>query len=88
MQFDIYFKKSFKKEFRKHSKIVQDRFWERLALLQTDFYSVQLNVHALKGEYKDFLSMNVTGDFRAIFELVDQKAIYFYRINTHSQLYR
>lgn len=47
------------------------------------------NVHSLNWKYEKYLSINVTWDYRIIFN-IDKKEniIYLYDIWTHSQLYK
>ncbi len=45
-----------------------------------------LNIHQLHGDRKPLLSMNITGDYRALF-LMNKDTVTFYEIGTHSELY-
>lgn len=47
-----------------------------------------LNNHALKGLYFGCRSINVTGDWRAVYEEVDSQTVNFVDLGTHSQLYK
>jgi addiction module RelE/StbE family toxin len=48
-----------------------------------------LKNHYLIGQLKGYRSININGDWRAIFEELDNSQIaYFVAIGTHSQLYR
>jgi mRNA-degrading endonuclease YafQ of YafQ-DinJ toxin-antitoxin module len=44
--------------------------------------------HALNTPYKGSCSIDITGDFRAIYLLVDGETAMFTHIGTHSQLCR
>jgi len=45
-----------------------------------------LRDHQLKGKYKQYRSINITGDYRALYLLRGDEAI-FDVVDTHSQLY-
>lgn len=47
----------------------------------------RLRVHPLKGNYAGYWSMNISGDFRALFLEQGDEVIIFALIGTHSQLY-
>lgn len=82
----IRFHRSFKKSYIKLPKAVQAAFDERLELLVHDMKHPLLHVHALKGSMYPLQSMNVNGDYRALF-IVAAKTVTFYEIGTHSELY-
>ncbi len=80
------FHKKFKKQFKKLPLPIQKKFFERLCVLIASPHDPLLNVHRLTGDMDMFLSMNVTGDYRAHFTYEDY-TIEFYKIGTHSELY-
>ncbi len=82
----IVFRKSFQKDFAKCSAKIQLHAEERVELFITDRFSPLLNYHALRGDYADCYSINITADFRIIFHLSDD-TMHLIRIGTHSQLY-
>ena len=65
---------------------IQKAFWGRIEIFQRDIHHPLLNIHKLDGEYLGFFSINITGDYRAIFE-VEQGIGFFYKIGTHDELY-
>jgi len=65
----------------------REKFQQRLRLFQTNQYLPLLNNHGLTGKWRGFRSINITGDWRAIFVVVDRKRITFVAFGTHSQLY-
>jgi len=84
----IEYSKKFIKEFKKCPANVKTNFKVRLEMFIDDQYSSILNNHPLIGELKNYRSINITGDWRAIFEEIDEdQIIYFVAIGTHSQLY-
>lgn len=84
----IEYSKKFIKEFKKCPENIKTNFKKRLELFINDQYSSILNNHPLIGELKNYRSININGDWRAIFEeLDDGHIVYFVAIGTHSQLY-
>lgn len=83
----ITYSRVFKKTFRKHPAVIQERFYEKIALLLKNQHNPLLANHALHGAWAGCRSINITGDIRAIFEEVDKKHIDFVEIGSHSELY-
>jgi addiction module RelE/StbE family toxin len=84
MQIDYH--KHFKKQYKKLSSKLRNKCDERVALFKKDPFAVELNNHALQGEYDGYRSINITGDLRAVYEIVGDCS-YFIFIDTHSNLY-
>ena len=85
----IKFSKKFGKQYDKAPKKVRIAFQKRLTIFRKNIYSYLLNNHALVGRFKGYRSINVTGDWRAIYrELNKGKLALFDALGTHSQLYR
>jgi len=59
---------------------------ERIILWQSDPLNSQLRDHQLKGKYKHYRSIDITGDYRALY-LQKETEVIFDKIGTHSQLY-
>jgi addiction module RelE/StbE family toxin len=84
----IEYSKKFIKEFKKCPNLVKQAFKERLQIFINNEHHPILNNHCLIGELKDRRSINVNGDWRAIFRKIDSgKIVYFVAIGTHSKLY-
>lgn len=87
----IKFAKKFKKQYEKANTKIQTAFDKRLELFQQDQYYPLLDNHALTGQYSGFRSIDITGNWRAIFrEALDEngnKIITFELLGTHPQLY-
>jgi len=79
--------KSFLKMYAKQSLKIQQKFKESRNLFIEDKFNVKLNNHALKGKWLGHRSINITGNYRAIFR-EDADVITFVAIGTHSQLYK
>lgn len=88
----IKFAKKFKKKYDRSSIKIKDAFDERFEIFKENPFSITLNSHKLTGEYSGKRSINVTGDWRAIYsEHTDtggDKVIIFETLGTHSQLYK
>lgn len=83
----IEYSKKFIKEFKKCPSNVKANFKIRLELFINDECHPILNNHCLTGELKSYRSINISGDWRAIFQEIDDEVVYFVAIGTHSQLY-
>jgi addiction module RelE/StbE family toxin len=82
------YSKKFIKEFKKCPEGVKTNLKSRLKVFINDPYNPILNNHPLVGELKDYRSLNINGDWRAIFTETNKgQTAYFVAIGTHSQLY-
>lgn len=89
MKVRIDYSKTFVKDLKKSPLRVKLAFRARLEIYLSDKYHPILNNHSLKGDFREYRSINITGDWRAIFrELNGGSIIYFDRLGTHSQLYK
>jgi len=80
--------RKFDKRFVKLSVALKEKFKERRNLFLLDPFNSVLNNHALHGDRAGQWSINITGDWRAIYEFKDTETIIFVDIDTHSNLYR
>lgn len=84
----IEFAKNFDKHLRNCPDKIKRAFQNRLILFIKDKYHPLLKNHRLSGEWRQYRSINITGDRRAIFrEFFAGEVIFFAEIGTHSQLY-
>ncbi|OGY25284.1 MAG: hypothetical protein A2Z11_02880 [Candidatus Woykebacteria bacterium RBG_16_43_9] len=84
----IEFHRSFKKKYKKLSVKIVQQFDDRLSIFETDPVNHLLNNHPLTGDRAGQWSINVTGDWRAIYIFKDEDTIVFIDIDTHSNLYQ
>jgi addiction module RelE/StbE family toxin len=84
----VVFHKRFDKMAAKLSPKLKTQMVERITLFSKDPLNVALRNHALNTPYKGSYSISITGDYRAIYHLVDEQTALFTHIGTHSQLYR
>ena len=79
----------FKKLLKKAPKEIQKALVDRIDLFTNNPYHPLLRNHALKGIYQGHRSINITGDWRALYEEYEDRTIaYFTSLGTHSQLYK
>jgi addiction module RelE/StbE family toxin len=83
----IQYTPKFKKQYKKLPLKLQYQFDERLQLFVKNPTNPILRVHPLKGSYRGYWSMNISGDIRAIYLKMGDELIIFALIGTHSQLY-
>jgi addiction module RelE/StbE family toxin len=80
--------KSFLKSYAKLPQNIQKKFVERVQLFLDEPDHPLLRIHELKGDMTPLKSMNITGDYRALFTIdIKKQHIIFYKIGTHSELY-
>lgn len=84
----VIFSKQFLKNLYKAPLPIQEAFGERLEIFIKNPFQSCLRNHPLKGKFSLYRSMNVTGDWRAIFRFLGKDEIFFVALGTHSELYR
>lgn len=83
----IFLHRKFVKRLKKLSPKLQERFRERRDLFLDNPSHSLLDNHALTGDRLGQWSINITGDWRALYEFCDAETIVFVEIGTHPQLY-
>ena len=88
----VRFSRQFGKRYDKSSPKIKAAFDERLKIFFKNPYDPLLNNHLLKGKWSGYRSINVTGDWRAIYSTENSAKgntlIIFEMIGTHNQLYK
>ena len=79
--------RKFERKYAKLSYKIKEKFIERRNIFIQDPTSSILNIHKLSREYKGKWSINITGDYRAIFDRSERDIIIFVNIGTHSELF-
>ena len=82
----ILFQRNFEKQLRKLPREIRGRFDERLHLFVRNKFDPLLNNHSVDYLFLGCRSLNITGDYRAIF-YEHGEIITFVAIGSHSQLY-
>lgn len=83
----IVYKDRFDKQFKKLSQRVKNQFYERLKIFINNKFNYILNNHSVEKRFPGCRSINIKGDYRAIFK-DENNTITFSKIGTHSELYR
>lgn len=81
---------AFVKKLKKIDIRVRNNVKEKILLFSKEPQNLSLNNHSLRDEYRGYRSIDITGDWRAIFrvEFVGEERIaYFTNIGTHKELY-
>ena len=80
--------KRFDKMYKKTPIYIQESFLKRIKLFEKNKYHPLLDNHALSGVLKKYRSINISGDYRAIFKEIEKGTVMcFIMTGTHSQLY-
>ncbi len=83
---EIIFHKNFKKKFKKLPLKIQQQFYKRIELFLQNKFNKVLNNHAVGRVFPNCHSINISGDYRAIFYNQEDRVV-FIIIGTHSDLY-
>jgi addiction module RelE/StbE family toxin len=83
----VRFHSRFLKSLKKVPSKIQEKFFARLTLFKREPFHALLNNHSVDAAYPNWRSINVTGDYRALFEIVDDDTVVFMDIGIHSELY-
>jgi len=84
---NVIFHRNFRKQCGKIPAKIRRQFNERLRIFAKDPFDPILNNHPLTGDRADEWSINITGDWRAIYLHAGNKAVIFLEIGTHGALY-
>ncbi len=90
MRMEIKYTGRFKNQYHKADKQIKPAFAQTLELFLEDPEHPALRNHALTEKYTGYRSIDVTGDWRALFKEThsgEQKIITFHMLGTHPQLY-
>ncbi|MFZ2303293.1 MAG: type II toxin-antitoxin system mRNA interferase toxin, RelE/StbE family [Minisyncoccia bacterium] len=79
--------KYFSKATTKLPASVKRALAERLQLFIEDPFSIILNNHPLQGDRRPYRSVNITGDYRLVYEQYDEDTVRLIDVDTHSNLY-
>lgn len=77
----------FLKNFHNLPGNIREKFFERLNLFEREPFHPLLNNHSVDAAYPNWRSINITGDYRGLYEVQEEGLIVFMKIGTHSQLY-
>lgn len=69
---------------------IRKNFKERIVTFSKNPNDVQLNNHLLKAPYEGYRSIDITSDWRAIYQVkqnLEEEVAYFVDFGTHDELY-
>jgi len=87
----IDFSSTFDKQLKKAPLKIRVAIEKRIELFLADPFNPQLRNHQLTGKFKNYRSINITGDWRALYsanKINKENVIIFEALGTHSQLYK
>ena len=82
----ISFSRNFIKQARKLNPELRTKIQEKMELFSSNPIHPSLRNHQLRGKYKNYRSIDITGDLRVLYLQRGDEAI-FDTVGTHSQLY-
>jgi len=77
----------FEKKLKRVSPRIRQALADRLELFRINPYHPLLNNHSLQGDRKNYRSVNVTGDWRLVYEPISSNLARLMDIDTHHNLY-
>ena len=84
----VQYHKLLKKQYKSLSEKMKNNLKQKLHLFRSNTFHPLLNNHSLQGKWKNHRSINITGDYRAIYKEISEEESLFVRIGIHSQLYK
>jgi len=78
----IKFSRRFDKDYHKSPSKIRSKFQQRLALFLNNQQATPLNNHGLSGKWQGYRSINITGDWRAIFVKAEDDLVIFVALGT------
>jgi addiction module RelE/StbE family toxin len=83
----IRYSKKFKKQYAKLTPKLQQKTKDAISLWAINPRDESLRLHQLSGKMKRFHSIDITGDVRALYEVIGGEVYLYQMVGTHSQLY-
>ncbi|MBU6321416.1 MAG: type II toxin-antitoxin system mRNA interferase toxin, RelE/StbE family [Patescibacteria group bacterium] len=83
----LYFSARFKKKRARLPHPLQAKLDERLTLFAREPFDPILNNHQLHGKYAGYRSIDIMGDYRAMYDPVGESGAHFILHGTHAELY-
>lgn len=83
----LIFARQFDKMYRRLPESLQRRCDDRLLLFEKEPFHTLLNNHALHEPYAGCRSINITGDYRAIYYHEGPNIVRFIAVGTHHELF-
>ena len=83
---NVVFHKRFEKTAKRLPPKVKQKMIERIELFANDPLNSQLRNHSLHTPYKGSYSIDITGDYRAVYVLVNEETAMFTHIGTSRRI--
>ena len=84
----VEYTKNFIKQSKKLNPKLRNQLVQRITLFSTNPLDSQLRDHQLKGQYKQYRSIDVTGDYRALYKVKEnEQIILIAKIDKRSRAY-
>lgn len=80
--------KNFDKKLQRLPARTKESFKKKVLIFLDNPFDVRLNNHRLHGSLNKYRSINITGDYRLIYEDLEENLVLLIDINTHSELYK
>ncbi|MBU2575728.1 type II toxin-antitoxin system mRNA interferase toxin, RelE/StbE family [Patescibacteria group bacterium] len=84
----IFYSNQFIKRYKKIPAKIQKQIEKKITTFKDLPYHPLLNNHTLTGKWTGYCSINISGDWRAIYHNNDNDIVIFDTIDTHSNLYK
>ena len=87
----VSYSRNFQKQLERAPIKIKEAFRDQRKLFNQDQFAPQLKNHQLTGKFKNYRSINITGDWRALYsknKINKENVIIFEALGTHSQLYK
>lgn len=84
---NIFTHRNFDKKYAKLPEKLREQFKKRRDLFLRDPFHTLLDNHPLTAEWVGCWSINITGNYRAIYRYESKSTVQFLTIGTHSELY-
>jgi addiction module RelE/StbE family toxin len=87
---NLQFDPGFIKKLKAQNVLIRKNFRERITVFFKEPNHPKLNNHPLKGEWQEYRSIDITSDWRAIYQELQEgenKVAYFVALGTHDDLY-
>ena len=84
----VLFHRSFKKRHKKVPIKIHHQFNGRLFIFKKELFNPILNNHPLSGDRDGQWTININGDWRAVYIFQDKETVIFIDLDTHGNLYK
>lgn len=87
----VRFSPDFYRQYKKVDVRIRKSVDEKVEIFLKDPYNLELDNHPLKREWEGYRSIDITGDYRAIYKKIDKGVdivAYFVALETHRKLYK